>query len=170
MKRLYLLRHAEANKILGQEDLNHHLSPRGIDEADNVAEYLHSNQYHIQKIFSSTAMRTRETAHEIIKDLPYHPQMEIESRIYNCTDSELANFISAIDNNLKSVMIVGHNPSITSVMNILRPQCSLEQAKTAFSMNYTAKLVIIDFESTSWNTLNQHNCKIIDVYVPSLTA
>lgn len=170
MKRLYLVRHAATNKILGQNDLSHHLTNAGIDEADKLAEYIHHKDYHIQKIFTSTAMRTRETAHEVIKDLPYHPQMEIDSRIYNCSDNDLANFISNIDDSLKAVMIVGHNPSITSVMNLLRPQCTLEQARVAFNMDYTAKLVAIELTCDKWQQALSSSCKIIDVYIPSLNA
>lgn len=166
MKRLFLVRHAAANKISTQQDINYHLSADGLKEAAQLTSHIQAKNYHFQKVFCSVALRARETGQEIVRHLPYHPNFENDSKLYNCSDNYMLSFISELDPSLKSVMIIGHNPSITTVMNLIRPNCSMENAKTAFNLNATCKMVVIEISSDSWQNINTGHSEIIDVFIP----
>ena len=118
MKRLILVRHAKSN--LNQLLVSDHeriLNQSGKNEAKLIGQYLSNNQYIPSHIISSTATRTLETANIIIEQLKFKNNIETQSLIYSESFLNILNLINNIDNQYQCVMIVGHNPTITQLIN-----------------------------------------------------
>ena len=118
MKRLILVRHAKSN--LNQplvSDHNRILSESGRMDAKLIGQYLYNNNYFPSHIISSTATRTLQTLKIIIKEIHFKKDIEKQPLIYSDSTIEIFNLIHNIDNKWNTVMLVGHNPTITQLIN-----------------------------------------------------
>ena len=157
MKRLILVRHAKSS--LNQPLVSDHeriLNQTGISEAKLIGQYLSNNKYTPCHIISSTAIRTIETANIIIKQLKFKNNIETQSLIYSDSFLKILNLINNIDNQYQCVMLVGHNPTITQLINHI----------TNMRIDHmpTCGTGIIDFKVT-WDSITEDG-QLIDFICP----
>ena len=157
MKRLILVRHAKSS--LNQPLLSDHeriLNQTGISEAKLIGHYLSNNQYIPSHIISSTATRTLETANIIIEQLKFKKKIETQSLIYSDSFLNILNLINTVDNQYQCIMLVGHNPTITQLINHI----------TNMRINHmpTCGAGIIDFQVT-WDSITEDG-QLIDFIWP----
>jgi len=157
MKRLILVRHAKSS--LNQPLVSDHeriLNQTGISEAKLIGQYLSNNKYTPCHIISSTAIRTIETANIIIKQLKFKNNIETQSLIYTDSVLNILNLINNFDNQYQCVMLVGHNPTITQLINYI----------TNMRIDHmpTCGAGIIDFKVT-WDSVKEDG-KLIDFIWP----
>lgn len=83
-----------------------------------MARFLSERNISPDLIISSHATRAFETAVILAEPLDYHRhEILIESKIYHNTAEDLYNLVFALPDDKDSVMIVGHNPAITQLLN-----------------------------------------------------
>ena len=119
MKTLILVRHAESsspNKIL--EDYERPLKKTGVSDAEKIGQHLKKNAYIPDYILTSGAQRTLETA-QIISEQLFDKSVVINNNklIYGASVKDMINLIKNFDENYHTIMIVGHNPTITLSVN-----------------------------------------------------
>ncbi len=121
MKKLFLLRHAksswEDSTLL---DIERPLNKRGKRDAPFMAKLIKQKEIIIDVIYTSHALRALKTAEIFSKEL--HIKKEnfiVEEKIYEAGIKELCDIVNNIPDNYDSVMIVGHNPGLTSFANFL---------------------------------------------------
>ncbi len=111
MKQLTLIRHAQAAQDLS--DITRPLSKVGILQARWLGTRLREKEFSFDKMFSSNATRTLDTAKYICSKLGFSEScIEADIALYNVDIDNLYNYISMIDDNVMHAVIVGHNPSI----------------------------------------------------------
>tara|TARA_B100001142_G_scaffold26074_1_gene23650 strand:- start:5431 stop:5916 length:486 start_codon:yes stop_codon:yes gene_type:complete len=157
MKRLILVRHAKSS--LNQPLVSDHqriLNESGHNESKLIGQYLFNNQYTPSHIISSTATRTIETANIIIEQLKLKNKIEKQSLIYSDSFLNILNLINNVKKQYKCIMLVGHNPTITQLINHI----------TNVKINHmpTCGMGIIDFDVT-WNSITE-NGKLVDFIWP----
>ncbi len=119
MKKLYLVRHAKSSwKYEGLQDMDRPLKGRGVRDAYNAAEWLHHEGEIPDHMISSPATRALHTALIFAKNLE-HPfsSIEICEEIYHASTRDLLNLVLNFDDSYESVMLFGHNPTITDFVN-----------------------------------------------------
>jgi phosphohistidine phosphatase len=110
MKNLFLLRHAHSeNSILN--DFDRPISEEGIDKCKLVGRIL--SAYQIDKIYSSDALRTKETVEEILPFLQQKPHIEYIHNLYNCSSEKLEFFLEGSEQ--ENILLVNHNPAISQL-------------------------------------------------------
>tara|TARA_B100001175_G_C19283810_1_gene530121 strand:+ start:199 stop:687 length:489 start_codon:yes stop_codon:yes gene_type:complete len=118
MKRLYVVRHAEAswsNKLLS--DYERPLKKEGIKDAQKIGSYLYLKKYIPQCILYSSAKRTTETAEIIYNHFNNNFIGLVNHKLlYGGSVGDILDTLKAITN-YESIMFVGHNPSITRLIN-----------------------------------------------------
>jgi phosphohistidine phosphatase len=111
LKTLHLLRHAKA--VEDQVDGTDHARPlakRGIKAMEVLAEHLSAAKFTVDRVFCSTAQRTRETC-ELIAPALGKTTVAYRDRLYLVDTADLMDFIQSLPDAAASVMIVGHNPT-----------------------------------------------------------
>ncbi len=116
MKRLFLLRHAQAVAKDAAPDRDRVLAPAGRDQMGRIAhhltEYLTQNHIPLDQALVSPAARTRETwARTKLDAVP----VSFDDRIYEATPETLIEVIQEVDDAAAGVILVGHNPGIQDV-------------------------------------------------------
>lgn len=147
MKTLYLVRHAKSSwEVSGISDAERPLIPKGIKKTGKVIDFLNKRGTLAGLIISSPAVRALETAKLVAAGIGYPPErIRIEQGIYDSTVTRMLDLVYAVSNDIESLMIVGHNPTITEVANVfLRPGIEIMP---------TSAIVCLSFDTDAWEEI-----------------
>lgn len=140
--RIYLLRHAKSAWALpGQRDFDRPLDDTGFAEAEFIADTASDRGYRPDLVISSTATRCRQTA-EAMRRI-FGPELELQyvDALYNGTIDTYIEIMDA-QTAYRSVMLVGHNPTMEETFEAL---VGREVARQRLPEGYpTAGLAVID--------------------------
>lgn len=121
MKELIVVRHAKSD--WGDEnlkDIDRPLNERGYSDAYLLSNWFHKHFEAVNLIVSSDATRAISTAMIFSRTLCIPGErLLIEPRIYDSTTGTLKNVITNLDETASRVMLFGHNPGITNLVNDL---------------------------------------------------
>jgi phosphohistidine phosphatase len=120
-KTIVLMRHANSRDLeKGQKDFDRSLMEEGIRDASIVGRFLYNKNIGADMIFSSPAIRAKETAELLAEQMKYDTlRIQYEPDIYNGSVRTLLNLINGLNNEWKVVVIIGHNPEVTYLSELL---------------------------------------------------
>ena len=105
----------------GLSDIERPLKKRGVKEAAIVAQQLTKLKAVPDLILTSPATRARDTSIIVAQHMNYDLQkLQIEPSIYGAGTSDILRILSYVSNEPKSIMIFGHNPTFTQLINELQ--------------------------------------------------
>ena len=155
MLSLMLLRHAKSSLAdAGQEDADRPLNDRGRRAATAMGRYMASNDLVPQLVLCSPARRARETWGLVAGELKTLPEILIAAEIYDFGDGKaLMDCLRRKAGAVQSVLLVGHNPSIGRLAQILVGKGS-DRLRERLQKKYpTAALAVISFDLDNWGAL-----------------
>jgi phosphohistidine phosphatase len=118
-KVIYILRHGEAEYgSASGEDFQRKLTPQGRNDVKRVARILKENHEPAELLIHSPALRTTETAEEILEIFTV-PEIKTEGNIYEASPQELLDLVTGLPDQYSKVMLVGHNPGLGQLINYL---------------------------------------------------
>ncbi|MBT4519142.1 MAG: histidine phosphatase family protein [Halieaceae bacterium] len=147
-KILYLVRHAKSSwKEAEQADIDRPLNKRGLANAPAMGERLYLQGHKPDLIISSPAARALSTARCIAGELNIDSsEIVTNDSLYFSGSLGTQYCLQSIDDEYREVMIVGHNPTTTSLANQL--------ADAGIVNMPTCAIAIIGFEMASWADLS----------------
>jgi len=120
---LYLLRHAIA-VVRGtpgyERDADRPLTPKGEKKMHRIAEGMLALGLSFDLILSSPILRARQTAEIAAEDLGLEKMLNFSDNLG--TDGEAEDLIKELNANYKaldSIMLVGHEPDLSSLISVL---------------------------------------------------
>ncbi len=118
---LVLVRHAKSlHEAYVQSDIERHLCERGYHDAADSANWLISSGVRPDILVSSPAIRAYSTALIFARFLSCSPaSVQLHASIYEASLKELLYVIAEIKPEFRSVMLFGHNPGFTELINYL---------------------------------------------------
>ncbi|MEI8102330.1 MAG: histidine phosphatase family protein [Chlorobium sp.] len=155
MKTIYVVRHAKAG--LGGAhtgDFDRKLDEVGLKAAHFMAELLEEKGVVPELVLASPAQRALSTA-EIFCDILGYPKERLETRmeIYEGGAGRLLTILQEIADTSKTAMLFGHNPTITSLSNLL--------AANDIDSLATCGVVRIDLDLDSWREVRPGSGKLV---------
>ncbi|MEN8213642.1 MAG: histidine phosphatase family protein [Pseudomonadota bacterium] len=154
MKTLALVRHAKSSwDHPGLADFERPLNKRGRRDAPRMGSRLAEHYIRPDLIVSSPAVRALTTAEVIASHIGYQPSEIInDRRVYHASSSELLAVIREFDARHQTVMLVGHNPGLTDLV---------EQLAYAGITNIpTCGIVMLGFSANHWPEATAENCEL----------
>jgi len=144
MLTLYLLRHAKSSwdDTSQQQDFERPLANRGRKACALIGEFIEEKGIDFDLVLVSTALRTRQTIELVKERAKLRGEVRYDERIYEATVSQLLEVISQVDNDRKSVLLVGHNPGLEGLLTLLTG----EDVRVT-----TANLAKIKIKATKWS-------------------
>lgn len=123
MKNLFFVRHANAVNS-NNNDFERALTDEGVLKCYNMAETLKPYFKDIDLILSSSAVRTKQTIENIIKNIGgYNKEIHYSKALYNASENELLKHLYDIEHQFKlspnNVILVNHNPTISYLASFL---------------------------------------------------
>jgi phosphohistidine phosphatase len=149
MKRLYLLRHAKSSRDdAGLADRDRPLAPRGKRASKVMANYLRDERIVPDLVLSSPSVRTQETLERV--GVGERSKVQIEDEIYGASEDDLLEVLRRVPDEVDSVMLIGHNPSLQALAVTLAGEGSeISSMRQKFP---TAGLATLDFDG-GWRQL-----------------
>ncbi len=153
MKTIYLVRHAKASRDKkGIKDLERPLTSAGIYRAQKIAKKLSDKKILPGRILSSHAFRSLNTALIFAINLRYPVSaLEISSSLYEQNASDILDMLKKQNDSISSLMLFGHNPSISVLCNQLTKKKGTELP--------TSAVICIQFKTDKWNDITKHTGK-----------
>jgi phosphohistidine phosphatase len=119
-RRLVLVRHAEAGAAV--VDADRRLTDRGEREAAALGRWLAGTGTVPDRVLVSPARRARQTWDRAAEALDGAPRPVVEERLYeNTVDTALA-AVRATAEDVGTLVVVGHNPSLGELAHVLDGQ------------------------------------------------
>lgn len=121
-RRIVLLRHAKAGPPDSGPDADRGLSQRGQRDAVAAGQWLAEQGLRPDVVICSPASRTRQTWAGVARSLGgAPPQVRYEPAVYGGSAGRLLKLIRAVDPATGTVLLIGHNPTITDLSDLLLP-------------------------------------------------
>lgn len=160
MKKIYLVRHAKSSwKDPLLDDVERPLNNRGKRDAPFMGNILKQLEILPDKVLTSPAKRAKKTAKMICREISY-PSAEIRtSRIlYEHSIDEVLELIQKTDDDINSIMLVGHNPTLTSLNNYL--------SDIRIDNIPTCGIVFLEFKTDVWKDVGIETGKLVTFEYP----
>ena len=151
MKQITFIRHAKSNHIMGLRDHDRPLNDRGLIDAPLMSERLKAEFFKPDIFFSSTALRALTTAELIRNGIDPLIPLEEHTLLYHAFINDYTAFIHQVDNVFEHIVIVGHNPTITMMVNLL----SKDNVTDSMPTCCVVSLTFADVDA--WRSISPHS-------------
>lgn len=120
MKSLFLMRHAKSSwKDSNLPDYQRPLNKRGKKDAPLMGKHLKAQKLVPQYILSSSAVRARQTVEALTESAGFTGEILFLDQLYMAEVDEYIKALREVPDNIDSVMVVGHNPGMETLLQIL---------------------------------------------------
>lgn len=150
MKTLFLVRHAKSDwSNHNFSDKERPINQRGLRDAPLMAQRLKLLNIPINEIISSPAVRAWSTAKIFAEFLDYPlPKIKQEPLLYEADVKLFLSVINKLPESKDTVMIFGHNPTLTEMIDYL--------ADHELSKLPTCGIAMIAFDLESWKFISRN--------------
>lgn len=151
VKTVYLLRHAKSS--WDQPNLADHdrpLAPRGEKAAPIMGRHLAEAGLVPERVLCSTAVRARQTWEAVAPALSPAPEVAYRRDIYDADAGDLVRLLRELPDAVESVMLVGHNPAMEDLADMLVDGGDAQARKQMASKFPTAALAHIALDTANW--------------------
>lgn len=168
LHQLYLLRHAKSDWKQGvASDFDRPLSKRGQADAPRMAAWL-ARQDNIPTVtVSSPALRAYQTAMIFAEALNIPAKnIQVDSRIYEASPKTLLEVVRALPEQAQSVLLVGHNPGLDCLLQIL-----CREAKPGIDGKLMTTCAVAEITVDGrWQNITDQRCRLHSVFRPKEIA
>jgi phosphohistidine phosphatase len=132
MKTLYLLRHAKSSWAdPGMDDRHRSLNARGKQNAPLMGQRFYTREESVDLVLSSPAKRAHDTAKLFAGQCGYpHHEVEVAEALYFLGSGSIEELIKQQGPEVGALMLVFHNPDITSISNSLDYEFHIDNVPT----------------------------------------
>jgi phosphohistidine phosphatase len=160
---LVLLRHAKSAYPDGVPDHERPLAERGIREAALAGDWLRANVPAIDAVLCSTATRTRETLERTGIDAP----VRYVDRLYGATAGAEIELINRVPDDVRTLLVVGHEPTTSEVAIILAGADGTDSAALErISEKYPTSSIAVLRIDGGWAQVEPGSAALVDFHVP----
>ena len=155
MLRLMLFRHAKSSWTHpGLDDHDRPLNPRGLKSAPQIGRFMRAQKLAPDLVLCSPARRARETWKLASAELRSAPRLLMDDALYDFGNGgRILDTVRAKADTAKSVMVVGHNPSLERLAQRLVGKGDAKLRKRLADKYPTGALAVIAFENDNWNDI-----------------
>jgi phosphohistidine phosphatase len=168
-KLICLMRHSEAVSQLSEtitRDFDKPLTDEGIHQLEHVRGFLKSHHFLPDLILCSPAVRTRQTLEWVQEALGTGAEVVFDEDIYGIKAEGLLQKIYALPNQKSTILVVGHNPSISDAMQTF---WNVVKNKDSVSLDLPAKpsqLAIFRAHASSWSQVLSEEVVLEAAHLP----
>jgi phosphohistidine phosphatase len=163
-RQLVLIRHSKAAQ--GKDDHERPLADRGIVDAAAVGRWLSTAAVVPDRVVVSTALRVRQTWETAAEQLDADPEVVADPRVYDNTPDDLLAIIHETPDQVGTLFLVGHNPSLAELALGLDDGAGDHAARAELMRAYpTSGIAWFDVE-TPWRKLKPGGATVTSFVAP----
>lgn len=154
-KKLSLLRHGEAELGNGYDgDFIRKLSENGTTKLIGLSKALQRKGMDFDVLIKSPAFRTMQTAHIITEYIDVKEE-RIDDRIYESSMDTLLEILTRLPAHFERVLIVGHNPGLSSLLVYLTNEFNLYLSP--------GMMAEVTFDLPEWTMITKGSGSLVEV-------
>lgn len=166
MKRLLLLRHAQALPAEDGSDIDRKLSPKGLSDALALGRTLRRDGLIPERILCSAALRTRQTCEKLLEGLGHEVHADFAQNIYSASVGDLFKMVQITPGHIETFLMIGHNPAIYELAAKLASD-GPETVLNHLGLGYPpTSLSVIESDIVDWGDLDPNTCRVTALYDP----
>ncbi|RVU86329.1 histidine phosphatase family protein [Leucothrix sargassi] len=160
-KTLYLLRHAKSDwSDRTLSDFERPLNTRGAVQLPQIAKALTTKDNCPKAVISSPASRALSTAKFVAAQIGItENEIGSEKRVYEANILTLLYLLQETSNEIDCLLLVGHNPGMSGLVNTL--------SKQKIAPIPTGALIQLSLEIDAWEDIEAECASLISVDVPT---
>ncbi len=162
MKTLHLIRHAKSDwSVSSQLDIQRPLNEKGEQNCRLMASNILQAGCCFDHVFCSPALRARSTIELIDKALEAEQiAWQFDNALYTFEAADVMNWCRQLDDNLGDVVIIGHNPALSELSNMLTGQTLINLP--------TSSYVQLAINTRSWKNLASDTAQLVTLITPKM--
>ena len=161
---LVLLRHAKAEPENGLGDADRPLASRGRRQATDLGPLLAREVGAPDVALVSSALRTTETYKLLAAGLPGAPEPDVRPELYTAGPRGVLEVLAELPDSVRSVLVVGHEPTMSSLGHLLDGERSTVAETVAFGMS-TASAAVLEVP-VAWDRLDRSTARLVRLLRP----
>lgn len=150
--RLVIIRHAKAEGY-AESDLDRSLAPRGRADAEAAGAWLKQLGVVPDVALVSTALRTRETWELIAKAAGWTAEPDVDPALYGADEDVVLDLIAATDESVGTLVVIGHNPTVGMLAQLLDDGNGPAQAVDRLVLGYPTSAVTVFDLGLPWTRI-----------------
>lgn len=167
MKRLAILRHAKSSwDDPGLDDFNRPLNERGWKAARRLGRELERRGLKFDLVLSSTSARTRETLDGVQQHFEFNAPIQFEQELYLAGEARLRSIVQALDEQVKTPLIVGHNPGLELLLTDLTTDDRRGLRQRVSGKFPTGSFAIVELPASHWAEIEPASGEIVELILP----
>ena len=164
-----MLRHAKAASQ-GTDDHSRPLTGRGRRQASEVGAALARAPLPTaptpRLVLSSPARRALKTAELVVAELEGPVELVVERGLYSAGPADVINMLRLVDDDMPSVMVVGHNPTVYELVFDLL-DADDEPARARLEQGFApSSLAVVGLPAPSWASLGTGTGTLLELRRP----
>lgn len=156
------MRHAKSGYPDSVADHDRPLAPRGEREAALAGEWLREHVPAIDAVLCSSALRTRQT---LARTMIAAPTSYLDA-LYGASPGTMITQISGADDEVTTLLVVGHEPTISQVALGLAAPTSDRQAVARITEKFPTSGIAVLRVSVGWTGLGLGGAALLTFHVP----
>ena len=147
MKKLIIVRHCKSSwSDMSLSDFDRPLNNRGMNDGDLMSGKLLENLSSVDLLLSSSSNRTVLTSKFFIDKININ-NIKYEDELYHADYKTIINKLKKVDNIINKLMVIGHNPGLTYLVNYF--------SNIRLYNLPTTGIVIFDFLIDNWKEIDK---------------
>ena len=176
VRHLWILRHAKAapEPTWGGLDRDRPLTERGRGDAAALGRRLAGEQPPLgldgvvapQLALCSSATRTRETAELVLGAAEDRVPLDAYASLYQATPDTVLTYLREVDEHARSVLVVGHNPTMYLLAWDLLPDGWPDRDTLEAGGFATCALAVVAVHGTGWEDIAPGTGRLVGLFAP----
>jgi phosphohistidine phosphatase len=150
---LVVVRHAKSDWSNAVPDDERPLAERGRRDAPAIGRWLDEHVPQVDLVVCSPAKRARQTWQLAAAGLDPEPPVRHDDRIYTASPEGLLGVIDELPDEAGTVVLVGHNPSLTDLVTLLSGEPHELKTSAVAVLRWTGSWVDAEYTTA---TLDDH--------------
>jgi phosphohistidine phosphatase len=167
MRKVILLRHAKSSwDDPAMDDHDRPLNKRGKAAAPLIGRWLAERRHVPDTVLCSSSERTRQTVERIRKIMPKLPEPVVERTLYHASPNEMRDRLAKLPVDCKTVMLVGHNPGLGSLVRKMSDGKEKRRCRRAYEHFPTGAAAVLELDLDYWSDIEFAKARFVDFAAP----
>jgi len=162
---LVLVRHAKAEPENGLGDECRPLANRGRRQASSLGPLLAAEVGPFDVALVSRALRTTETYKLLAATWDAAPEPDVRAELYSAGPRDVLGLLTELPDSARRVLVVGHEPTMSSLGHLLDGERSDLAETVAFGMG-TANAAVLEVP-VAWAELERSAARLVSLLRPA---
>jgi phosphohistidine phosphatase len=162
--RIVVIRHAKAEQA-GATDFDRRLTERGRADAAALGAWLAGEGLVADHALVSAAVRARETWAALAGAAGWGVAADYDEGLYSAGPETALDILRGTPEEARTLVLVGHNPTVASLAQLLDDGEGDDDAESAMAMGYPAGAAAVLALDGSWRDLGEQCARVVAFHV-----